>query len=79
MQIHPADLKKEFCRNSHDLTLFEVIQLAGIAEQLPEHLTIYGIEINQHSTSVFSEHEVMRLSQELVQQLELKVEQFNSL
>ena len=79
LEIHPVDLKKEYCRNSHDLTLFEVIQLAGIAEQLPEHLTIYGIEINQHSTSVFSEREVKRLADKLIHMLDLKVVHLSSL
>jgi hydrogenase maturation protease len=71
LEIHPADLKKDHCRNSHGLTLFEVIQLASISEQLPEHLTIYGIEINQHSAQAFTDNEVTQIVNKLEQRLDL--------
>lgn len=78
LEIHPNDLKPEHCTNAHGLNLYEVIQLASISEQLPEHLTIYGIEMGKRIDVAFNESEVAGLTTLICRKLDIPATEVTS-
>ncbi len=68
--IRPGELRKDYCPNSHDLSLWEVVQLATISEQLPPQFEIFGINISKRPKRVYSSNEIEMLATKLTDLLE---------
>jgi hydrogenase maturation protease len=68
IEIKPNELSAEYCPNSHSLTLYEVIQLAGISGQLPQRIQIIGINIAKRAGRTFNVSEINALTEHLMDQ-----------
>ena len=72
IQLQASELKKDYCTDSHGMTLYEVMQLARISAQLPEQISIFGINISHRPNRPFSEAEVITLVDQLCTELTLR-------